>query len=303
MGPTASGKTRLALQLAERLPVDLISVDSAQVYRGMDIGTAKPLPEVLRRFPHKLIDICDPSENYSAARFTADARREIAATRARGRVPLLVGGTMLYFRALAEPLSTLPPADPALRERINAEAARVGWPALHTRLAAADPETARRLHPNDSQRIQRALEVLELTGRGPADWFREQRPAAPAWRILRLVVVPPARETLSQRIVERFHAMMRQGFLDEVRRLRARGDLDLGCAALRAVGYRQLWRHLDGAFDLEEGVRRGVAASRQLAKRQLTWLKRETQASWLDSTGDDVAERALAALRAGGLMI
>ncbi|MGH8530893.1 MAG: tRNA (adenosine(37)-N6)-dimethylallyltransferase MiaA [Nevskiales bacterium] len=302
MGPTASGKTRLALELAERLPVDLISVDSAQVYRGMDIGTAKPAPVILQRYPHKLIDICEPTESYSAARFAADAGREIAAGHGRGRVPLLVGGTLLYFRALAEPLSALPSADPLLRARLSAEADRLGWAALHARLAAADPQTAQRLHPNDSQRIQRALEILELTGHGPSVWHQQERSAPPPWRILKLIVMPGAREVLRQRITGRLQMMLAQGFLDEVRGLRARGDLHLDLPALRAVGYRQLWLHLDGFYDWDEAQRRCLTATQQFAKRQLTWLRRETAAIWLDSSGDGLAQKALTVLRDGGML-
>ncbi len=301
MGPTASGKTQLALALADRLPLDLISVDSAQVYRGLDIGTAKPAPEILRRYPHKLIDICDPAESYSAARFAADAAREIAASQARGRVPLLVGGTMLYFRALAEPLSALPSADPVVRAQLSAEAEQLGWPALHARLAARDPATAQRLHPNDAQRIQRALEILELTGRGPSAWHA-QPAAAPPWNILKLVIAPAAREQLRRRIAARLGQMFEQGFVDEVRRLRARGDLHLDLPALRAVGYRQLWLHLEGAYGIEEARQRSLAATQQFAKRQLTWLKRGRAARWLDSDSD-VLPQALAALRERGVPV
>lgn len=299
MGPTASGKTAAALALHERFPVDIVSVDSAQVYRGMDIGTAKPDAETLAKAPHRLIDIRDPSESYSAAEFRDDALREMAAISAAGRVPLLAGGTMLYFRALARGLAPLPPADPVLRERIEAEAERIGWAALHERLGDRDPEAAARIHPNDPQRIQRALEVLELTGRPLSELQREHRERvdeAFGYRALRLVVTPPSRKELHRRIAARFDAMLEQGFLDEVRRLRARADLnpDLtpGLPALRSVGYRQAWSHLAGDIGHGEMRRQAVAATRQLAKRQLTWLRQETGALWYDS-GKDAGLRSM----------
>jgi tRNA dimethylallyltransferase len=282
MGPTASGKTDLAVQLAERLPCEIVSVDSAMVYRGMDIGTAKPGAEVLARAPHHLIDILDPSESYSAARFREDALREIAEIQHRGRIPLLVGGTMLYFQALLHGLHDLPAAAPEVRMRISAEAARTGWPALHRRLAGLDPKTAQRISINDSQRIQRALEIIELSGRTPSEHYRETEREALAWPVLKFALCPAERSVLHARLQSRFEAMMAAGFLDEVARLRQRTDLDAGKPALRAVGYRQLWQHLEGRFDLAEAVARGIHASRQLAKRQITWLKREAGVQWLD---------------------
>ena len=300
MGPTASGKTDLAAELVEQLPCDIISVDSAMVYRGMDIGTAKPTPEILARAPHRLIDILDPAEPYSAARFREDALREIAAIHAQGRIPLLVGGTMLYFRALREGLSALPPAAPELRSRIGREAEAAGWPELHRRLAAQDPESAARIHPNDAQRIQRALEIIELTGTSPSTHYQAGS-SAPPWTILTLVIAPGERETLNTRLAQRFQRMMKQGFLDEVRHLHARADLDLDKPALRAVGYRQLWQHLDGRLDLDEAVQRGTFASRHLAKRQLTWLRREPSIVWLDSCAQALRAQALRQLADAGL--
>lgn len=275
MGATASGKTGLSLALAARYDCEIISVDSALVYRGMDIGSAKPDAATRAQVPHHLIDILDPSEPYSAARFAADALRLVDEIHARGRMPLLVGGTMLYFRALTRGLSDLPTADAALRRRLEAEAARVGWPAMHERLRAVDPQSAARLHPNDQQRIQRALEVNELSGRPLAEHYASNgRVLAPPY--LSVVLESPDRARLHQRIEQRFEQMMSAGFLDEVRALRDRGDLHLELPALRAVGYRQLWQHLDGEYSYADAVQRGVAATRQFAKRQLTWLRNES---------------------------
>lgn len=293
MGPTASGKTALAMQLAERLPVEIVSVDSALVYRGLDIGSAKPDAAMRARVPHHLIDILDPAEPYSAARFAADARRLIGEIRGRGRVPLLVGGTMLYFRALTQGLSELPAADAALRTRLEAEAVARGWPALHARLAALDPATAARLHPNDQQRVQRALEIVELSGMTPTAFYARPRAEAGGGRWLKLALNPPERRELHARIERRFHAMMAEGFLEEVARLHARGDLHAELPAIRAVGYRQLWGHLDGEYALDEAVRRGIAATRQFAKRQLTWLRSEPELVWLDPARPDLCEAAL----------
>lgn len=293
MGPTASGKTDLALALCERLDAEIVSVDSAQVYRGMDIGTAKPDAATLARVPHHLVDILDPAQIYSAARFAADAQRLVGEIRARGRVPILVGGTMLYFRALTQGLSELPSADAELRARLEREAAQLGWPALHARLAALDPESGARLHPNDQQRVQRALEIIELTGMTPAQFY--ERAKAPAFDVplLRLALNPPQRAELHERIARRFEAMMRQGFLDEVRRLHARGDLHPDLPSVRSVGYRQLWDHLEGLSSLDEAVQRGIAATRQFAKRQLTWLRKEPQLNWLNPAEPDVLSKAL----------
>jgi tRNA dimethylallyltransferase len=270
-GPTASGKSALALALAETLPLEIVSVDSAQVYRGMDIGTAKPSAAERARVPHHLIDIVEPSERYSAARFAADAMRLIAEINARGHAALLVGGTMLYVKALFDGLDALPEADAAVRAAIDADAAALGWPALHARLADVDPVTAQRLQPHDAQRIQRALEVWRLTGR-PLSQAHGRR-AQPGLRLPLLALEPRERGWLHQRIAERFHAMLRDGLVDEVRALRARGDLHAALPSMRCVGYRQVWQALDD--DELSGVsERGIAATRQLAKRQLTWLRR-----------------------------
>lgn len=297
MGPTASGKTQLSLELASRLPAEIVSVDSAQVYRGMDIGTAKPSPELRSAVPHHLIDILDPSQPYSAAQFAADAAALIAQIRARGRVPLLVGGTMLYFRALFDGLSELPPAAAELREKLAAEARIHGWPALHARLAAGDPDTAARLHPNDQQRIQRALEILDGTGIPPSRWYAQPRTGAVDGAIVRVALVPDDRAHLHRRIDQRFDLMMDAGFLDEVRRLHARGDLHAELPAVRAVGYRQLWAHLDGACTLDEAIERGKAATRQYAKRQLTWLRGESRLLRFDPEAPGVVDRILLAMK------
>jgi tRNA dimethylallyltransferase len=274
LGPTASGKTALALELHERLPVDIISVDSAQVYRGMDIGTAKPDLETLARAPHRLVDIRDPAETYSGAAFIADARREMAAISAGGRIPLLVGGTMLYFQLLSEGIAELPPADAEVRAELAATAARHGWPHLHAELARIDPETAARLHPRHSQRIQRALEIYRVTGQ-PASRLlpMRQRPVAADYELAMIALIPEDRRQLHDQIARRFAAMLDAGLLDEVRALRARGDLHGGLPALRTAGYRQAWAHLSGDCDATEMVAAAQAATRQLAKRQLTWLR------------------------------
>jgi tRNA dimethylallyltransferase len=290
LGPTASGKTAVSLALAARFPVEIVSVDSALVYRGMDIGTAKPDAATLRRAPHALIDIRDPSESYSAADFRADALAEMARITGRGRVPLLTGGTMLYFRALSRGLAELPPASPALREALEAQARAQGWPALHERLAELDPEIAARIHPNDPQRIQRALEVIELSGRRMSDLQRRQGPGGLPYRVLRIVACPQPRSVLHARIEQRFRHMLEQGFLDEVRALRARGDLHRDLPSMRCVGYRQAWSHLEGEIDFAEMCRKAVVATRQLAKRQLTWLRQESEALWYDPNMESAQE-------------
>ena len=274
MGPTASGKTAAALEIARHIPCEIISVDSALVYREMDIGTAKPNAEELASVPHHLIDILDPTESYSAMQFRNDALRLAQDIRARGKLPLLVGGTMLYFKALRDGLDDLPEADPAVRERLDEEAARDGVPAQHARLATLDPETAARLKPNDSQRIQRALEIIELTGK-PMSALLAQKEAEPLpFTLLPLALEPSERAVLHERIARRFDLMLENdGLLDEVRRLRARGDLHLGLPAMRCVGYRQAWEYLDGQYDYAEMRERGIIATRQLAKRQITWLR------------------------------
>lgn len=301
MGPTASGKTELAVELATGLPCTIVSVDSAMVYRGMDIGTAKPSPEVLATAPHRLIDILDPAEAYSAARFRADALGEMADITAAGRVPLLVGGTMLYFRALQRGLSPLPGASTVLRRRLTEEATRLGWEALHARLACIDPESARRIHPNDPQRIQRALEVYELAGRSRTELFAQPSDELLPYRLLRLALVPAAREVMHRRIETRFLAMLARGMVEEVAGLRARPDLDLETPAMRAIGYRQVWQYLDGSLSHEDMVQRGVIATRRLAKRQLTWLRSEPGIFWLRGEGTEVHALVRGFLRQHGI--
>ncbi|WP_049620565.1 tRNA (adenosine(37)-N6)-dimethylallyltransferase MiaA [Frateuria defendens] len=296
MGPTASGKTALACALSERFPVSLVSVDSALVYRGMDIGTAKPDAATLARYPHALVDIRDPAEPYSAADFRADALDAMAAVGRQGRVPLLVGGTGLYFRALQQGLSALPEADAAVRGRLAAEAAEQGWPAMHRRLAELDPPAAARIGPNDAQRLQRALEVIALTGRPLSELQRGGSGERFPWRVLKLALLPADRAPLHARIAQRFDAMLAAGFLDEVRTLRARGDLHADLPALRAVGYRQAWEHLDGRTDAATFRDKGVFATRQLAKRQITWLRSELDARVLDPDRPGLAGTATGAL-------
>ncbi len=295
MGPTGAGKTELAAALVERLPLEIVSVDAAMVYRGMDIGTAKPDAKLLSRAPHHLIDLVDPAQRYSAARFVADAVPVMQDIAARGRVPLLVGGTMLYFRALQAGLAALPAADPAVRRRLDRRAAAEGWPALHAELASRDAVAAARIHPEDRQRIQRALEVIELTGRAISEQQREDLRLAVSGADLRLVLAPADRAQLSERIARRFDEMMRRGLLDEVRRLHGRDDLRADLPAMRLIGYRQLWQHLDGEASLEDAVARAVIATRQLARRQLTWLRAEPGAVWFDpmdqTTPDRLARR------------
>jgi tRNA dimethylallyltransferase len=282
LGPTASGKTALACELSEQFPLDLVSVDSALVYRGMDIGTAKPDAGTLARHPHALIDIRDPSQPYSAAEFCADALPVLQRISVRGRVPLLVGGTGLYFRALQQGLSDLPEADPAIRAQLSAEAERVGWPAMHARLAQKDPVAAARIGPNDAQRLQRALEVIEVTGQPLSELQRGGAAAPFPWRVLKLALLPPDRRALHERIARRFDTMLAAGFLDEVRTLRARSDLHAELPAIRAVGYRQAWEHLDGLTDEATFRDRAIFATRQLAKRQITWLRSDSGARLFD---------------------
>ncbi len=291
MGPTASGKTGLALALADAFPVDIVSVDSALVYRGMDIGTAKPDPGVLARYPHALVDILDPAAAYSAGAFLADAREAMQAAWARGRVPLLVGGTMLYFRALRQGLAPLPNADPQFRAEIDAEAARSGWAALHDRLAGVDPAAAATIQPSDPQRIQRALEVWHLTGR-PISEIQAQASDGVDADYLCLALKPPDRAWLHERIETRFDDMLATGFLQEVAQLHAREDLSADLPAMRAVGYRQLWSHLDGGLTFEEARYRGIVATRQLAKRQMTWLRAESGTRSFSADEPGLARRA-----------
>lgn len=277
-GPTASGKTALAVQLAERLPVDIVSVDSGQVYRGMDIGTAKPPPEVLARAPHRLIDILDPAEPYSAGRFRHDALAAMREIHGAGRIPLLVGGTMLYFRALESGLAELPAADPELRQELDARGARLGWPALHTELARADPQAAARIHPHDTQRIQRALEVFLITGRPMSAIRGCGEVPGENIRFIKVILAPASRELLRERIARRFQEMIDRGFIAEVARLHARPDLHRDLPSMRAVGYRQLWDFHEGRCTRDESIRRGIVATHRLAKRQMTWLRGEPDA-------------------------
>jgi len=297
MGPTASGKTALACMLSERFPVELVSVDSALVYRGLDIGSAKPDAPTLARYPHALIDIREPSEPYSAADFRTDAVAAMQAITARGHVPLLVGGTGLYFRALQRGLSALPEADPTIRERLTEEAQQLGWPAMHLRLSALDPAAAQRIGANDAQRLQRALEVIELTGRPLSEQQQGGSGERFPWRVLKLALLPEDRSLLHERIARRFDAIIAAGLLDEVRALRARGDLHADLPAIRAVGYRQAWEFLDGRVDAATFRDKGVFATRQLAKRQITWLRSELDARALDPDREDLAGRASDALR------
>ncbi|HEU0224382.1 MAG TPA: tRNA (adenosine(37)-N6)-dimethylallyltransferase MiaA [Steroidobacteraceae bacterium] len=296
MGPTGSGKTEAAAALAARLPLEIVSVDSAMVYRGMDIGTAKPSRELLARAPHHLVDLIDPAESYSAARFVADAARAMHEIAARGRTPILAGGTMLYFRALQSGLARLPAADPDVRRELDARAAREGWPALHAELARLDPAAAARIRPGDRQRIQRALEVIAITGGPISARQREDLRGASAAADLRLVLAPVDRGAHAARLARRFEDMMKSGLLEEVCALRARGDLHAGLPSLRLIGYRQLWAHLEGRCTLEEAVQQAIVATRQYARRQLTWLRAEPGALWFDADDPAVVARLVARL-------
>ena len=282
MGPTASGKTALAVEWAQRLGGEIVSVDSALVYRGMDIGSAKPDAAVLARAPHHLLDLRDPHESYSAADFATDARAAMDAIHARGKIPLLVGGTGLYFRALLDGLSPMPASDPTVRARLLEEGATRGWPALHAEMAAVDPEAGARIGPADTQRIARALEVWRLSGRAISDWQGEISRTPFPFRVLKLVLAPDDRAVLHARIETRFATMLADGFLDEMRKLRTDTRLHPDLPSMRAVGYRQAWRHLDGATDGASFRAEAIAATRQLAKRQFTWLRGELDARWFD---------------------
>ena len=300
MGPTASGKSALALALAGRFAAEIVSVDSAQVYRGMDIGTAKPEAEARRRVAHHLIDSIDPTEAYSAARFRADALAAVAAIRARGHVPLLVGGTMLYFKALIEGLSALPPADPAMRARLDARAAREGWPALHAELARIDPATAARLEPADAQRIQRALEVFAATGTPLSRLQGARAPGPGLGPVVPIALLPPDRAALHAAIAERFDRMLAAGLVDELRVLRGRHALAPELPSMRCVGYRQAWAFLEGAIDAPALRATGIAATRQLAKRQFTWL-RTLPATAVDATSPALLADVAALLERHGI--
>jgi len=297
-GPTAAGKSASPLALAERWPLEIINVDSATIYRGMDIGTAKPSAAEQARVPQHLLDIRDPAHSYSAAEFRADARRLIDEIRARGRIPLLAGGTMMYYKALRDGLDDLPQADPALRAELEARAARLGWPALHAELAVLDPVTAARLAPNDSQRIQRALEICQLSGQPMSALLsRGQRPPDDdADRYLTISLEPSERAALHARIEQRFDAMLGNGLLDEVRGLHARADLHPGLPSVRCVGYRQMWAHLDGEISLDEAREQGIAATRQLAKRQITWLRAQPERIIVDCLAADAVAQTIDAV-------
>ncbi len=293
MGPTASGKTDLAVELVRRLPCDIISVDSAMVYRGMDIGTAKPDAATLAEAPHRLIDICDPAEAFSVAQFRERALTEIDAILVRGRIPLLVGGTMLYFRALEQGLSPLPSADPGVRAGLAAEAAAQGWPALHARLATVDPRAAARIEASDPQRILRALEVFELTGEPLSAWFEKPLDNVLPFQPVKLVLAATDRALLHAQIARRFRRMLDAGLLDEVRRLRQRDDLHADLPSMRAVGYRQAWSYLIGDMDYDALLERGIIATRQLAKRQFTWLRKEQNATWFEPRDEELLGKVL----------
>ena len=293
IGPTASGKTSLAFELATRFPCDIVSVDSAQVFRDMNIGTAKPDAATLARFPHRLIDLITPEERYSAAAFRSDALREMGAITAAGRIPLLVGGTMLYVKALREGMADLPQADATLRATIDAEAAERGWPALHAELARLDPDTAARLKPADAQRIQRALEIVRLSGRTLSSLFAEQPVRRLPFRLLTLALVPADRGELHRRIAQRFDAMLAAGLVDEVRMLREKYLLDANLPSMRCVGYRQVWEMLEGQLPPAELRDRSIFATRQFAKRQLTWLRSMNDIHMIDALAVDASAQAL----------
>jgi tRNA dimethylallyltransferase len=293
MGPTASGKTAAALEIARHIPSEIISVDSALVYREMDIGTAKPSASELASVPHHLIDIIAPTEAYSVAQFLIDTKRLVAEIQSRGKLPILVGGTMMYFKALSNGLDDLPGADPVIRAELDAEALRIGVPGLHARLADLDPLTAARLQPNDSQRIQRALEIIAISGQAMSALLAQQTKSAPPFDMLALSLEPSERSVLHQRIARRFDLMLEQGFLDEVKKLRERGDLHPDLPSMRCVGYRQAWEHLDGQCSYDEMRELGIIATRQLAKRQLTWLRSIPERIVIDCLGSHPTQEVL----------
>jgi tRNA dimethylallyltransferase len=300
MGPTGSGKSDLAIRLTEKLPLEIISVDSALVYRGMDIGTAKPDKSTRARTPHHLIDIRDPAASYSVGEFTRDALCAMEDIWSRGRQPLLVGGTMMYFHALTSGIAQLPESDPAVRAEIDASAAALGWAAVHKALAEVDPQAAARIHINDPQRIQRALEVHRLTGETITKLQQERVSVFTDVNVIEFALAPLERGELHTKIELRFKAMLEAGFVEEVRSLYERGDLGPEHPSMRAVGYRQIWRYLAGVNALDEATEQAIAATRQLAKRQLTWLRRRTAARWLDSMRPDVARLVFDALSESG---
>lgn len=282
MGPTAIGKTALAISCVEELNAEIISVDSAMVYRGMDVGSAKPDMAELAKAPHRLIDICDPSEAYSAGRFREDALSAMSDITADGVVPVLAGGTMLYFNALQNGLADLPEADQAVRDKLDADVKHLGWPGMHQRLAEIDPESANRIHPNDPQRIHRALEVFEITGKTLTEcWANQQQQKLP-YSVVKIALMPPDRIELRERIALRFDQMLGAGFVEEVEKLRQRDDLSADLPSIRAVGYRQVWTYLAGDYDFETMREKAIIATAQLAKRQMTWLRKETQCNFFD---------------------
>lgn len=292
MGPTASGKTPLAVELVQHFPCEIISVDSAMVYRGMDIGTAKPTADILKIAPHRLIDIRDPAERYSAGDFRQDALQAIEDIIAKGKIPLLVGGTMMYFRILHQGIAELPKADAKLRAALQEQAETLGWESLHAALAEVDPEAAARIHERDSQRIQRALEVYRLTGKTITAWQKEHTNPLSGYHVHHLALAPSDRTSLHERIALRFQQMMVQGFVDEVKELHQRGDLSVDLPSIRSVGYRQVWEYLDGQCTYAEMCEKMLAATRQLAKRQMTWLRSWPDATWIDSDAPNVFECA-----------
>ena len=300
MGPTAAGKTDAAIALHETLGHELISVDSAMVYRGMDVGSAKPSAAELARAPHRLIDLRDPADPYSAADFREDALREMRQISAAGKVPLLVGGTMLYFKHLVEGVANLPAADPLIRERLAAMQAEQGLAALHRELASVDPVSAARIHPNDPQRLMRALEVFHASGRPMSELWAEQETETFPWRVLSIALSPLDRSILHQRIAQRFGAMLDEGLIDEVAALKKRKDIHAGLPSMKSVGYRQVWEYLDGEYDRDELVSRGVIATRQLAKRQLTWLRSWPALRWIDTQQPDALDKLLKFVRESG---
>ncbi len=303
MGPTASGKTELAIFLVQHLPVEIISVDSAMVYRQMNIGSAKPTSEVLAQAPHHLIDIHDPREPYSAAQFCQDALTAIQDIHANGKIPLLVGGTGLYFRSLQQGLSDLPSADAGIRKKLDQEAAAIGWPGMHQKLVDIDPQAAGRIHPNDTQRIQRALEVYEITGLTLSEHYQHSMAQSWHYPTVKIIIAPQQREILHDKIAQRFQQMLHTGLIDEVRALFERGDLDPSLPAIRAVGYRQVWQYLAGEFDKITLEEQGIIATRQLAKRQLTWLRAEKNAVWFDSQHHNIAQQVLHYLMACPILL
>ncbi|KPQ19512.1 MULTISPECIES: tRNA (adenosine(37)-N6)-dimethylallyltransferase MiaA [unclassified Halomonas] len=300
MGPTAAGKTDMAMALHERLGHQLISVDSAMVYRGMDIGSAKPSADELARAPHRLIDIRDPAEPYSAADFRRDALNEMRQISAEGQVPLLVGGTMLYYKHLVEGVANLPSADASIRQGLEAQWQAEGLSALHRTLSDVDPLAAQRIHPNDPQRLMRALEVYYASGRPMSELWAEQRPETFPWRVLSIALLPAERAVLHQRIAQRFELMLQEGLIDEVAALKQRNDLHGDLPAMKSVGYRQVWEYLDGRYDGDTLVERGIIATRQLAKRQITWLRRWPSLQWIDPLQANPLDKVLKLVRESG---